>query len=621
MSCEQESRRQKPRTSIRATPQLPPKLEPRAAPRVPPRPAPRPPARPPRPVTQQPSPSDMSDSVFTYSPQESEQEEWQPYYYYPSPNQPVGSEPKFSQSDYAEIGPTSLGLKRNRVPVGAYSQQGPTGEGCPSPGQSPGSERPPSAKSPSTRRARSFPYSTKPSGQEEVQQYQYSPTPSPGHTKEGSYTKTPSSQTLVKRRLRLQQDTDPQQAIGMGLGEIDRSPRINDRSQAASPQSARTANVGPAPTQQRRKLSFHDSQLYSPDTTVRSEYADDTLLAETPHRKRLSVMPMSKLNETSIYESPVSATPQRRSQLMDTSMYDDTPTPTTIQRRSQLMDTSIYDDTPTPTNIQRRSQLTDTSIYQDSPSPKRPQQNKALIDSLKRRFKAMKIIAESPEATKSDASQAECANQQTNETASSPVLGRARFNKKSVAPIQKIDFSTRCFEAEDSPDNFSCPATSSDKTFDFTSDEFNCGFPQDPSGQSEKFSPGADRRRSYSSSALQQSPLEARRAKFKSKDQATMEAGNVEVLTTGTFGNFLKEQEMAVVMFHNSMINKGFDMQSWAQPSSKLPPSMKQTFGSVDCAVEAHLCAKESISSFPFFKVYYKGRLVNAVKDLASLSY
>lgn len=48
---------------------------------------------------------------------------------------------------------------------------------------------------------------------------------------------------------------------------------------------------------------------------------------------------------------------------------------------------------------------------------------------------------------------------------------------------------------------------------------------------------------------------------------------------------------------------------------------MRQTFGSVDCATETHLCAKESIGTFPFFKVYYQGRLVNAVKDLESLSY
>ncbi|BFZ13972.1 hypothetical protein BsWGS_17011 [Bradybaena similaris] len=817
----------------------------------PPQPPPRrvqpPPPRPPRPAgQQQPSPS---DSVFTYSPPESDQEEWQPYYYYPSPNQPVASGRKFSEPDYATTGSTSLGLKRNRVSVGGDSQQGATGEGCPFPGSATGDYPQPtlspeyssrqgqsygSAVSPALRKTRqgdpsvasltpsktpsrpplradsasprssepkatspgrdeSFTYSPPPSAQEEWKQYGNYTSPSPGHTRGGSYTESPSSQTLLKQRLRYAQDTDPRQAPVMGLGEFDRSapsPSINDRSQTASSQSVRTPNVGPISLQQKRKLSFHYSDTYSPDAFPSRKDSEDSQPAnsvfQTPPRRRLSVMSPSKLTDTSIYEdSPAPPTPQKRSQLNDTSTSIESPSPITTRRHSYPMDRSSYMEMPPPLSPQRRSHPTDTSscmevpppsvspqrslhrtdtssymeippptmefpppmmefpppimdvpppitefpppimefpppimefpppimefpppimdfpppimdfpppimdvpppiagqrrsrptgksnykhtpvpttprkklslintfkkrFHADRPAPNAqsdlseadcatpttPQKSSVLVNSLKRRFKEKRGSAG---GSLSDLSEGECANLDIYEKASTPKKGRTQLNIPPLPQIPKSDFSRGYYAGQDSPEIYSSPKTPRGNTFDFTSDELNCGFLEDPSRHAEAVRPGADRRRSYSTSALQQSSSEARRAQFKSKAMdtdyatvsqrnpyrgpATVTAGNVEVLTTDTFANFLKEQEMAVVMFHGGMGNKKGDLQSWAQPSNKLPPSMKQTFGSVDCAVEAHLCAKESISSFPFFKVYYKGRLVNAVKDLASLSY
>ncbi|BFZ13971.1 hypothetical protein BsWGS_17010 [Bradybaena similaris] len=101
----------------------------------------------------------------------------------------------------------------------------------------------------------------------------------------------------------------------------------------------------------------------------------------------------------------------------------------------------------------------------------------------------------------------------------------------------------------------------------------------------------------------------------------TRNIGNVQSLTGSTFSRFIKEQGLVAVMFHNSSINKPGSLGAWKTHSLKGPGDANPVFASVDCATEAELCAREAITTQPFFKLYDGGYLVNSVKDFRQLNY
>ncbi|CAG5135037.1 unnamed protein product [Candidula unifasciata] len=87
------------------------------------------------------------------------------------------------------------------------------------------------------------------------------------------------------------------------------------------------------------------------------------------------------------------------------------------------------------------------------------------------------------------------------------------------------------------------------------------------------------------------------------------------------FQHFINKQTIAVVMFYDSTKNTLDTLKVWARESLKqktLVPD--RAYGSVDCATETELCAREHIASYPLYKIYAGGYPVSSAKHFKLLN-
>ncbi|CAG5120346.1 unnamed protein product [Candidula unifasciata] len=96
-------------------------------------------------------------------------------------------------------------------------------------------------------------------------------------------------------------------------------------------------------------------------------------------------------------------------------------------------------------------------------------------------------------------------------------------------------------------------------------------------------------------------------------------SAKVESLTRVNFDRFLNRQEMSAVIFVDCVENSREALKVWEKEALKKINKPKLAFGSVDCYRNKDLCARERISTLPYYKLYVDALPISSVHEFVLL--
>lgn len=97
----------------------------------------------------------------------------------------------------------------------------------------------------------------------------------------------------------------------------------------------------------------------------------------------------------------------------------------------------------------------------------------------------------------------------------------------------------------------------------------------------------------------------------KSKTDKFFGTRYVTSLQEETFGDFLSDQDVALVMFYSPKNPHSHLSRTHFVKAVKSSRKDNVTFAAVNCDEERRLCLDENVRSLPDFKIYSRGRLVS----------
>ncbi|CAL1546739.1 unnamed protein product [Lymnaea stagnalis] len=95
----------------------------------------------------------------------------------------------------------------------------------------------------------------------------------------------------------------------------------------------------------------------------------------------------------------------------------------------------------------------------------------------------------------------------------------------------------------------------------------------------------------------------------------------VEGLKESVFMDFLKEKDVALVMFYDAKEPQCEWSKKHFLKAAKITERENHAYAAVDCVQETSLCSNEGVTSLPFFKLYSKGKSMASYSNPQAFTY